>query len=267
MGWGSVVSSAISAIGSAISSSQASHSASQANKTNKELFREGNNFNAQQAKINRDWATKLANTAYQRERADLEAAGYNPLLAVNGSGASTPSSGSASSTSAPTVQPEFNDYGLSKLDRAFTSAKQAQEMDVLRAQEENLKKQSDKIDADIKGTNATTAHTNAQTAKTLKEAESIDPVINKDNARYGNGLVGEAAKFAREVVEGIGLKKRDTSLSAPASESVNSGFNLFKKVGEVIRNQENRQREVLRQRADSDARRSANKKHGTYYGH
>lgn len=38
-------------------------------------------FNAAEAAKSRDWAERMASTAYQRTRKDLEAAGYNPLLA------------------------------------------------------------------------------------------------------------------------------------------------------------------------------------------
>lgn len=52
-------------------------------------------FNADQARINREWQERLSNTAHQREVADLLAAGLNPILSAN-NGASTPSGSAAS---------------------------------------------------------------------------------------------------------------------------------------------------------------------------
>lgn len=52
-------------------------------------------FNAEEAQKNRDWQTKMSNTAHQREVADLVKAGLNPVLSANG-GAYTGSGASAS---------------------------------------------------------------------------------------------------------------------------------------------------------------------------
>lgn len=51
--------------------------------------------NAEQAQLNRDFQERMSNTSYQRARADLEAAGFNPMLAVSQGGASSPSGSSA----------------------------------------------------------------------------------------------------------------------------------------------------------------------------
>lgn len=70
------------------------HSAQRANAKNIQLQRE------QQA-----WEERMSNTSVQRRRADVEKAGFNPLLAAMGPGASTPS------VSPATVEPTFRDTG------------------------------------------------------------------------------------------------------------------------------------------------------------
>lgn len=54
-----------------------------------------NQKNLDQQQSNNDLSVNLANTSHQREVADLEAAGLNPILSAGGSGASMPSLGVA----------------------------------------------------------------------------------------------------------------------------------------------------------------------------
>lgn len=63
-------------------------------------MREQNAFNSAEAQKNRDWQTEMSNTAHQREVADLQAAGLNPVLSAGGAGASTPGGATASGTQA-----------------------------------------------------------------------------------------------------------------------------------------------------------------------
>lgn len=58
---------------------------------------ENNAYSAKQAQVQRDWEENMANTSHQREMADLEASGLNPILSSSSNGASTPSGSSASS--------------------------------------------------------------------------------------------------------------------------------------------------------------------------
>lgn len=62
-----------------------------------QMMQEANAFNAEQARINRQWQEKMANTAYQRAMQDLRKAGLNPILAYTNGGASVGSGATASS--------------------------------------------------------------------------------------------------------------------------------------------------------------------------
>lgn len=91
---------ALDAQNSAKAAQQAKEMAAYNNELAMKNTQAANQFNAEQAQINRDFQMEMSNTAHQREVADLKAAGLNPILSAGGSGASSPSGSTATGSPA-----------------------------------------------------------------------------------------------------------------------------------------------------------------------
>ena len=107
-------------------------------------------FQAAQVSAQQEFQERMANTAHQREQADLRAAGLNPMLTAKGVGANSPSGASASGAQGSAVTAKLdNPYaslgaaGHSAMDVMQAAAglkKQAAETDYIRTQDKVAKK-------------------------------------------------------------------------------------------------------------------------------
>lgn len=89
--WGAIIGAALSAV-AAIASSASNR------KFQKKTMREQNEFNSNEAQVTREWNLQMDNTKYQRQVADMQAAGVNPALAMNG-GVTTQATSNATASS------------------------------------------------------------------------------------------------------------------------------------------------------------------------
>lgn len=136
-----LMSGGLSLLGSVFSSQTSAQNTQQQIAAQGAFQKESEEFNAAEAQKNRDYQTQMSNTAFQRSRADAQAAGLNPMVLAGMGGASTPS-GSTASVGTPSVPMPQTTHALSRIgdavDRAVSSAIAAKTYDKMSEETANL---------------------------------------------------------------------------------------------------------------------------------